>query len=123
MSCNTVNLDGCNKVTIDKDYSIYFEWLDNNSNGIDLTGYSFTGSIKDTLGGSEIVALPTVSDDQTTGLYIPDVTTGQIFLQIKKEDSSGIAAGDKPFQILRTYPNGDIDVFAEGNINFYYRGF
>tara|TARA_R100000808_G_C2081635_1_gene105250 strand:+ start:255 stop:635 length:381 start_codon:yes stop_codon:yes gene_type:complete len=122
-NCNVVDLKGCMSVEINFDYSRYFEWLDSNSDAVDITDYTFSGSIKDSLGGSEILALPTISDDQTTGLYIPDPTNGQIFLQIKKEQSALISAGDYPFRITRTYPNTDQDVFAEGEITFYERGF
>lgn len=78
-SCNELNLQTgqkCTQVDIGFDYSKTITYTDNSGNAIDLTGFVLDGNIKDNLGGSVILALPEVGDDQTTGLYIADRTTG-----------------------------------------------
>jgi len=121
-NCNTVNFETCGSgaVNVDTDYSISATW-EAGGKPVKLQNYTFEGSIKNSLGGTVLIELPTVSDDQTTGLYIPDPSTGVIFIQIKNEDMP--SPGKYPFRIMRTTPNGDIQVHMQGEYTFFTSGY
>jgi len=123
-NCSQFNFESvnCTKVNIGFDYSKVLTFKDNSGKVINLTGFVLDGNIKDTLGGSIILALPEVGDDQTTGLYIPDRTLGVINLQIKKADTA-ISAASYPYEIVITNPSTDDKVFMQGTIQFFDRGF
>jgi len=125
MSCNNFDFtipNKCTQVNIGFDFSKTLTFTDNDGLPIDLTGYVLAGDIKVSLGGASIISLPEIGDDQTTGLYIPDRTTGVIFLQIKAADTVQTEF-NYPYEITITDPSTDIEVFMQGIIQFYERGF
>ena len=124
-NCNEMNFQSgnkCTQVDIGFDYSKTITYTDNSGVAIDLTGFVLDCDIKDALGGSVIIAMPEVGNDQTTGLYIADRTTGVILFQIKKADTA-ITAASYPYEITITNPSTDDSVFLQGIIEFANRGF
>lgn len=112
----------CTQVDKDFDYSVVLQF-DDAAGNIDLTGFVLVGTIKDGLGGSTLLSLAIVGDDQTTGFYIPVLTDGAIQFIIKKETAAGISAGVYPYEFILTNPSGDDSIFMQGTIQFANRGF
>lgn len=125
MACSTFNFETsakCTQVDIGFDFSWALIYKDS-SGAIDLTNFVVEGEIKDAAGGTSLIDLAIVGDDQTTGFYIPDPSSGVIQFQIKSEDNSGIEPGNYPYEIRIMTPNGDTEIFMQGFIQFYTRGF
>ena len=125
MPCSTFDFkitNRCTQIDIGFDFSKILTFTDSDGIAIDLTGYTLAGDIKVNLGGASIISLPEVGDDQTTGLYIPDRTTGVIFFQIKAEETAQTPF-DYPYEITITDPDTDITIFMQGIIQFNERGF
>jgi len=114
------NNSTCTSVDIAFDYSRVLQFTDD-SGAIDLTGFILAGNINDAIGGSSLLALAIVGNDQTTGFYIPDPTDGSIQFIIKKEDV--LANGTYPYEFVLTNPSGDESIFMQGTIQFFDRGF
>ena len=110
----------CSNVIIGKDYINILTFTDE-AGAINLTGFDLTGQIKDTLSGSVLLSLSIVANDQTTGFYIPDPTNGIINFIIKKE--TVIASGVYPYEFVLINPSTDENIFMQGTIQFYTRGF
>ena len=124
-NCNELNFrsgNKCTQVDIGFDYSKTITYTDNAGAAIDLTGFVLDCDIKDVLGGSVIIAMPEVANDQTTCLYIADRTTGVILFQIKKADTA-ITPASYPYEITITNPSTDESIFLQGIIEFANRGF
>jgi len=122
--CNTFNFQQgtCSEVNLGFNFCKKLTYNDSSGAAIDLTGFTLSGLIKDDLGGNIIISLPEVSDNDTTGLYIPDRATGEIYLQIKSADTAQ-DVGQYPYQLVITDPNTDSTPFLIGTIQFYDRGF
>lgn len=112
----------CTAVNKDFDFIKVLQFSDD-AGGIDLTGFNLTGDIKDALGGTSLLTLGIVVNDQTTGFFLPVVTDGSIQFIIKKEDAALIAAGVYPYEFILTNPSGDESIFMGGTIQFSDRGF
>jgi len=122
MGCNQFDFQTgtCTAVDITFDFVKVLTFSDD-SGSVDLTGFDLTGEIKDTLGGSVLLSLALVANDQTTGFYIPTPSNGVINFIIKKEDV--LAAGVYPYEFILTNPTGDESIFMQGTIQFTDRGF
>jgi len=122
MSCSEFNFQTgtCTAVNIAFDFLKVLTFTDD-AGSIDLTGFTLTGEIKDALGGSVLLNLAIVANDQTTGFYIPTPTNGVINFIIKKEDV--LAAGVYPYEFILTDTSGDETIFMQGTIQFSDRGF
>lgn len=114
------NNSTCTSVDIAFDFSKVLLFSDE-AGAIDLTGFGLVGVIKDAIGGSSLLALTIVGNDQTTGFYIPVLTDGSIQFIIKKEDA--LASGTYPYEFTLTNPSGDDSIFMQGTIQFFDRGF
>jgi len=112
----------CTAVNKDFDFIKVLQFTDD-SGAIDLTGFNLTGDIKDALGGTSLLTLGIVANDQTTGFYIPVLTDGTIQFIIKKEDAALITAGVYPYEFILTNSSGDESIFMQGTIQFTDRGF
>lgn len=118
MGCNSFNFNGCFAVPVGYDYVTSMTDTDPDSIAIDFTGFDFSMSIQAKNTDVDLLTLSVVGDDTTTGIYIPDPTTGEIFIQIRKADSTSLGAGDYNYTIRITDPSLNEDLFAYGNISF-----
>ena len=116
MSCNSFNFNGCFAVPVGFDYTSSMTETDDDENAIDFTGFDFSMSIQAKNTAVDLLTLSVVGDDSSTGLYIPEPTTGEIFIQIRKADT--LASGDYVYSIRITDPSANEDLFAYGNISF-----
>lgn len=124
MGCSQFNfqLSTCTQVDIGFDY---FRILTVTDLGgiVNLTDFIFEMVIKDELGGNEILTLNIVGDDDTTGFYIPSPETGVLNMQILEPESTPIAPGWYVYEMTIQDPSGHTDIFMQGSIQFYQRGF
>lgn len=117
------DLGVCCQVDIGYDYEKVLFYNTDIDQPIPLDGLIFTGEIKDALGGSVILNLAIVGTDQETGFYIPDTSSGHIHFLIKKEDNQSIPEGTYPYSFIQTDTLGDEEIFMQGEIQFFARGF
>jgi len=118
MSCNTFNYNGCFSVPVGKDYTMSLTDTGDDNQVTDFTDFDFLMTIQDKVSGADLLLLPVVVDDQTTGIYIPDPTNGEIFIQIRKAESATVGAGDFKYNISITDPSGNENLFSYGGISF-----
>lgn len=117
MSCNTFNYNGCFAVSVGYDYTMSLTDSGDDNQATDFTGYDFVMTIQDK-DNVDLLALPVVGDDQTTGIYLPDPTNGELFIQIRKADSITVGKGDHIYNIRITDPSGNETPFSYGAISF-----
>lgn len=124
-TCNnfdyTESTQPCTNVNVGFDFSKTLTY-ENLGIPINITGFSFAMTIKDSIGGATLLSLPIVLNNTTTGLYIPDPTNGQIFVQITDADTTTIGAGVFPYEMIKTDPSSKISIFMQGTIQFIDRG-
>ena len=112
MGCNSFNFNGCFAVPVGYDFNDFF--FENNEE--DYTGFTFSMSIQAKNTAVDLLTLSVVGDDSTTGIYIPDPTSGIIFIQIMKADT--LASGDYEYSIRITDTSSIETLFAYGSISF-----
>lgn len=117
------NNSTCTLVTKGFDYSKVLTYTDSNGDAINITGFVFLMTIKDALGGSDILSLPIVGDNLTTGFYIPSPVSGVLNMLITDTDTGLITAGVYPYEFTVTDTDSKIDIFIQGTIEFFDRGF
>lgn len=117
MSCNSFNFNGCFAVPVGFDYVSSMIETDDQEMAIDLTGFDFSMSIQAKNTAVDLLTLSVVGDDSSTGIYIPEPTTGEIFIQIRKADSTTLGAGDYVYSIRITDPSLNEDLFSYGDIS------
>jgi len=126
MKCNTFNLsmdtDPCSNVKVGFYWS-FTAFYNNGGIGVDISDDTFEMTIKDALGGSLLLTMPEVLDNETTGLYIPTPTDGKIYIQITEADTVIIGAGTFPYEMTRTDVDGLKTIFMQGTIQFTNRGY
>ena len=118
MGCNSFNFNGCFAVSVGYDYTNSMTEADADGIATDYTGFDFSMSIQAKNTAVDLLTLPVVGNDTTTGIYIPDPTSGEIFIQIRKADSIIVGKGDFNYSIRITDPSANEDVFSYGNISF-----
>jgi hypothetical protein len=123
--CNQADLSFANSCT---QVDVGFDWkktLTYDTGGVanDVTGFVFVMTIKDENGGSTLLTLPIVGDNITTGIYIPDPTSGVLMLLITDTDSIAVGGGVYPYEIASTDTDGLISPFMQGTIQFLDRGY
>lgn len=125
MDCNNFDfLTGtCTQVDIGFDFDKVFTYTDSVGLPVNITGFDFNMLIKDALGGATLLTLPTVNDNVTTGFFFPSPTTGIINMQITDTDTALIASGTYPYEMTITDGDSKIDIFMQGEIQFFERGF
>jgi len=127
INCNLFNFQTgtCTQVNIGFDFSKVLTYTDSNGAAVNITGFDFVMTVKDTLGGSVILTLPIVGTNLLTGFYIPSPTTGILFLQISKADTTAITGGVGvyPYEIVVTDPDTKENIYFQGTIEFIDRGF
>lgn len=116
MGCNSFNFNGCFAVPVGYDYVTSMTDTDPDSKAIDFTGFDFSMSIQAKNTAVDLLTLAVVGDDTTTGIYIPDPTNGEIFIQIRKADT--LDPGDYNYTIRITDLSANEALFAYGNISF-----
>jgi len=125
-TCNnfdyTISTQPCTNVDVGFDFSTSLTYEDNGT-AINITGFVFAMTIKASIGGATLLTLPIVGDNTTTGLYIPDPTNGEIFVQILAADTITVGAGVFPYEMTITDPSGLISIFMQGTIEFIDRGY
>ncbi|MEE9352372.1 MAG: hypothetical protein V3U78_08935 [Thiotrichaceae bacterium] len=118
MSCNSFNFNGCFAVPVGFDYTNSLTETDDDEMAIDFTGFDFSMSIQAKNTDVDLLTLSVVGDATTTGIYIPEPTTGEIFIQIRKADSTTVGASDYNYSIRITDPSLNEDLFSYGDISF-----
>lgn len=113
----------CTQVDIGFDFEKVLTYKDGNKDVIDLTNLEFSMVVKDSVGGSVLLNLVEVANNISTGLYIPNPTTGVINIQITDVDTSSISAGVWPYEFTVTDNDSKIEIFMQGTIQFHDRGF
>ena len=114
----------CTQVDVGKDYCRVLRYrVKATKKAIDITGYTFVMTIKDALGGTTLLTLNVTTTPNTTGLYIPDPSTGIITIYITDTDTTATGGGTFPYQIDVTDPSGKEEIFMKGTIQFLDRGF
>ena len=125
-TCNsfdyTVSTQPCTNVNVGFNFSKSVTYS-NEGTPINITGFVFAMTVKASIGGSTLLTLPIVTDNLTTGLYIPDPSTGEIFVQIIKADTISTGAGVFPYEMILINPSGLESIFMEGTIQFIDRGY
>jgi len=116
MSCATYNYKGCSSVTIGYDFSSKITYKPSGSL-FDFTDYTVTMEIEDSSGNS-ILSLAEVGDETTTGIYIPDPDSGEIFIQIRQAESGAISANSNLYYINLLSSGGDLTPMLSGQISF-----
>jgi hypothetical protein len=125
MSCSEFNFQTgtCTEVEKDFNFAKVMTVRDLDNVIVDLTGLTFQLVVKDTLAGSVLFTLDHVGDNLTTGLYIPNPSSGVINIQIIKADVTGQAAGVYPYEMTKTDTDGLLTIFSQGTLQFSNRGF
>lgn len=125
MSCSEFNFQTGTCTAVDKDFNfskvMTVRDLDNII--VDLTGIVFQLVVKDSLGGLVLFTLDHVGDNLTTGLYIPNPSSGVINIQITQSDVASQAAGVYPYEMTKTDTDGLLTIFSQGTLQFSDRGF
>ena len=80
MDLAVINISG----EVSKDFREQFVYK-NGGAAIDVTGYTFTGTIKDS-DGDTVQSLSTQGDNTTTGFYIGDATTGILTFNVRSAE-------------------------------------
>lgn len=65
-----------------------------------------------------VLTLDIVANDFTTGIYIPDATLGQLFIQIRKADTTAVGKGNYDYVIKEINPSGYERPWMHGAITF-----
>lgn len=125
-SCNRADLKGCYAVDVgdywNPTFKETYEDTDAEGNTIDVpfdfTGYTVRMRVRATKSGVDLLTLSEVGDDQTTGIYFSDKTTGEFQAIIMGADSLPIAEGEYLYEIGVTDPIGNETVFLNGKIVF-----
>ncbi len=117
MGCNSYNFNGCNAVPVGFDFSSKITYTDSSDKAIDLTGVTLSMSIQAKNSAVDLLTLAIVGDDSTTGIYIPDPTTGEFYIQIRSADTVTLTAGDYVYFISYTDTNGNATRFLYGGIS------
>ena len=125
MSCSPFDFSTRTKTNVYKNFDFIkvVTYKNPDKTLIDLTNLEFTMVIKDSLGGSTLLTLSEVGDAVTTGLYIATPANGEVRILIASADSTGITAGNYPYEITYTDSNSLRHPFMEGEIEFTERGF
>lgn len=120
MASNGLNLSNVNNLAanVSYDYSFKIEYLDSERTGIDLTGYVLSMQIQAKNTDVDLLTLAIVGDLTSTGIYIPDPTTGEFFIQIRKADTVTVGDGQYNYQIRIIDPSSNEALFMYGNISF-----
>ena len=125
-TCNsfdyTVSTQPCTNVNVGFNFSKSVTYS-NEGTAINITGFVFAMTVKDTIGGPTLLTLPIVGDALTTGLYIPTPETGEIFVQITGIDTTATGAGVFPYEMIITNPSGLESIFMQGTMQFIDRGY
>lgn len=126
MKCNEFNFekstDPCSNVKVG--FSFAFTAFYNLFGvGIDISNDTFLMTIKTAAGGTLLLNMPEVSDNITTGLYIPTPTDGKIYIQIMEADTVIIGAGVWAYEMTKTDSDNLTTIHMEGTIEFLNRGF
>lgn len=117
MSCNSFNFNGCTAVDVGYDFSKKITYNDPENTAIDLTGYVFSMSIQAKNTAVDLLTLSIVGDDSSTGIYIPTPENGEIFIQIRKADTTALGVGSFNYSIRMTDPDGNDSVFMYGDLS------
>ena len=125
MSCSQFDFQTgtCTQVEKDFNFAKVMTVRDSDRIIVDITGLTFQLVVKDTLAGSVLFTLDHVADNLTTGLYIPNPSSGVINIQIIKADVTGQAAGVYPYEMTKTDTDGLLTIFSQGTLQFSNRGF
>lgn len=126
-SCDNVTLSGCLAVDIgdywNPTFMETFEVTDPETGEVtdepfNFTGYTVRMRIRQTLEGADVFTLTEQVDNQTTGIYFSDKTTGTFQAIIMGADSPGTPAGAYLYEIGVTDPDGNEKIFLNGQIVF-----
>lgn len=100
-------------------FKYQINYTDQDGEAIDLTGFTLEGAIKrrdsDT---SDLISLPEVPDETSTGFYIADKATGIIVLRIIASDTAAVVEDRYVYDIVLTEPSGESFIFMSGKIEF-----
>lgn len=118
MGCNSYNFNGCDSVPVGFDFSSKITYTDDSDTAIDLTGVTLSMSIQAKNSAVDILTLSEVGDSSTTGIYIPDPTAGEFYIQIRTADTVTVGAGDYVYFIKYTDASGDDSRFLYGGVSF-----
>lgn len=125
-TCNsfdyTESTQPCTNVDVGFNFSKSLTYEDDGT-AIDITDFTFAMTIKASIGGSTLLTLPIVTDNITTGLYIPDPTNGEIFIQIIKAATISTGDGVFPYEMIMTDASSLDSIFMQGTIQFIDRGY
>ena len=125
IGCSAFNFQTgtCTQVDIGFDFAKVLTYTDADGTAIPLTDLVFQMLIKDELGGTVLLTLDEVGTNLLTGLYIPSPLSGVINIQITDTDTSTVPKGVYPYEITVTDADGKKDIFMQGSIQFFDRGF
>ena len=125
MGCSEFNFQTrtCTQVNKDFDFVKVLTVKDSAGSIVNLTGLTFQLIIKSYLGGTILLTLDHVGDNLTTGLYIPDPTSGIINIQIIQATAATITAAVYPYEMTQDDTDGLLTIFMQGTIEFLDRGF
>ena len=116
MSCASYNYKGCSSINIGYDFSSKVTYKPSGKL-FDFTDYTVTLEIEDNE-GTTILSLSEVTDEVTTGIYIPTPTNGEIFIQIRQAQSTLISPDSYRYYINLLSAGGDLTPMLSGQMSF-----
>lgn len=108
--------NGCSNIDIDYDWSVSCTDVDENNNPINLNGFTSEVIIKDS-NDNTLFTLVDVPDALTTGIYMPSPSSGEMFIQMMKADTSTLSAGNYKYEWSLISPSGLSELFLFGYIH------
>jgi hypothetical protein len=104
-------------VPVGYDFSSKITYTDSSNTAIDLTGVTLSMSIQAKNSAVDLLTLAIVGDDSTTGIYVPDPTSGEFYIQIREAETDTLGVGDFVYFIDYTDTNSNKTRFLYGGIS------
>ena len=117
---NTFNFSKrtCTQVNIGLDFITEIAFTDKDDTPIDLTGFSVDMRIREHRDDTDLLTLSIIGNQNDTGFYIADLTSGLIRMKIARVDSATFTGGEYLYDIILTDPSDNKSIFMEGTILF-----
>jgi hypothetical protein len=106
------------EVHIGMDFIWTINIVDDNDLPLSLTGYTFDMRVREQRDDADLLTLAIVLNDDDTGFYIADESSGSIRMKINRTDTVGFTSGKYRYDIIMTDPDDNKSILIEGKINF-----
>ena len=120
MTCNVVNLtesNQCSHLVTGVHWAWELLYKDSNGDPIDLSAFTFTGSIRTSPdAATTVLAFAETLSDADTGIRITDAVNGMANIQIASADSTGLSEGIYSHAFVYTDADGLTQELFRGKI-------